>query len=161
MQAAHKNIIADLYQQMYRMLFAYARSALGDNALAEEAVQDTFCIACRRAEALCESTNPAGWLVNTLKFVVSNMVRKKNIAIRILADYYEANRNELCITYDNPSIRTLYGNLADSEDFRLVKAWAVDGASYEELAREHGISPAACRKRMQRAKEILRKKIVR
>ena len=54
-----------LYLQMYTRLFEYARSVLPNDALAEEAVQDTFAIACKKPEALLRSPNPPGWLVVT------------------------------------------------------------------------------------------------
>ena len=73
MKARYSKEIDRLYLQMYSMLFEYARSSLSSDALAEEAVQDTFIIACQKPEALCESPNPEGWLVNTLKNVLSNV----------------------------------------------------------------------------------------
>ena len=46
--AAHQEeIIAQLYREMYRKLVVYAENALNDS-LAEEAVQDTFRIACSK-----------------------------------------------------------------------------------------------------------------
>jgi len=80
MNAWYSKEIDRLYLQMYPMLFEYARSSLSSDALAEEAVQDTFIIACQKPEALCESPNPEGWLVNTLKNVLSNTKRSQNIA---------------------------------------------------------------------------------
>ena len=49
--------------------------------------------------------------------------------------------------------------MADLEEFQMVKGMVLDGKSYLELSQELGISIVTCRKRMQRAKEILRKKI--
>ena len=50
--AAHQEeIIAQLYREMYRKLVVYAENALNDS-LAEEAVQDTFRIACSKYDEL-------------------------------------------------------------------------------------------------------------
>ena len=49
----------------------------------------------------------------------------------------------------------LYGALADTEAFRLVKAVSVEGKTYPELAEELGISVNACRIRVMRAKRFL------
>ena len=43
---------------------------LRDHCLAEEAVQETFRIACAKADRLAESENRQGWLINTLKNVL-------------------------------------------------------------------------------------------
>lgn len=159
MNARYSKEIDQLYLQMYPMLFEYARSSLSNDALAEEAVQDTFIIACQKAEVLCTSQNPRGWLVNTLKNVLSNTIRSRNIAKRILMDYFSANLNELSVSNDRLDMELLYEDVAHMEEFRLVKAVAIDGKSYLELSEELGISVATCRKRVERAKKYLRKKM--
>ena len=159
MKAQHEKEIDRLYLQMYPMLFEYARSTLSNDALAAEAVQDTFLIACQKPEAICESQNPQGWLVNTLKNVLSNTVRKQNSAKRILLNYFESTKNEISYSEDNIDLHLLYGKVADSEEFQLLKEMAIDGRSYEEMADSRGISIATCRKRVERAKKMLRKKI--
>lgn len=159
MKAQHEKEIDRLYLQMYPMLFEYARSTLSNDALAAEAVQDTFLIACQKPEAVCESQNPQGWLVNTLKNVLSNTVRKQNIAKRILLNYFESSKNDISHSDDNLDLHLLYGKVADSEEFQLLKEMAIDGRSYEEMANSRGISIATCRKRVERAKKMLRKKI--
>ena len=45
---AWKEAVEKLYKEMYPALHAYASRILGDDALAEEAVQDAFCIACAK-----------------------------------------------------------------------------------------------------------------
>ena len=159
MKAQHEKEIDRLYLQMYPMLFEYARSTLSNDALAAEAVQDTFLIACQKPEAVCESQNPQGWLVNTLKNVLSNTVRKQNIAKRILLNYFESTKNDISYSEDNIDLHLLYGRVADSEEFQLLKEMAIDRRSYEEMADSRGISIATCRKRVERAKKILRTKI--
>lgn len=159
MEARYSKEIDRLYLQMYPMLFEYARSSLSNDALAEEAVQDTFIIACQKPEALCKSPNPEGWLVNTLKNVLSNTIRSQNIARRILLDYFASNISDVSVSADRVSLEILYDEVADLEEFRLVKAIALDGKSYLELAEERGISVKTCRKRVERAKKFLQKKI--
>ena len=53
-------LIEQLYFEMYHKLFLYAQSALRDHSLAEEAVQETFRIACAKADRLAESENRQG-----------------------------------------------------------------------------------------------------
>ena len=40
--------IAQLYTLMYERMLSYAKVVLLDHGLAEEAVQNTFCIACMK-----------------------------------------------------------------------------------------------------------------
>jgi RNA polymerase sigma-70 factor (ECF subfamily) len=159
MKAWYSKEIDRLYLQMYPMLFEYARSSLSNDALAEEAVQDTFVIACQKPEAVCNSPNPEGWLVNTLKNVLSNTIRSQNIARRILLDYFASNVNDLSMSSDRVGLEILYDDVADLEEFKLIKERAVDGKSYLEMAQERGISVKTCHKRVERAKKVLQKKI--
>lgn len=159
MKARYSKEIDRLYLQMYPMLFEYARSFLFNDALAEEAVQDTFIIACQKPDALCGSPNPSGWLFNTLKHVISNTIRKQNISRRILLDYLSSNAKDIAISSDRVGLEILYGNIADLEEFKLLKEVVLEGRSYLEMAEERGITVANCRKRVERAKKILQKKI--
>lgn len=159
MNARYSKEIDHLYLQMYPLLFEYARSSLSNDALAEEAVQDAFIIACQKAEALCNSPNPEGWLVNALKNVLSNTIRSQNIARRILLDYFASNISDISVSNDRVGLEILYDDIADLEEFKLVKERAVDGKSYLEMAQERGISVRTCHKRVERAKKLLQKKI--
>jgi len=159
MKAQYKLEIERLYLQLYPLLFEYARSSLSSDSLAEEAVQDTFRIACQKPEAMINSPNPEGWIMNTLKNVLKNTIRNQNISRRILLDYFASNLNDITVTNDRVGLEILYEDIADLEEFKMVKAMALEGKSYLEMSQDLGLSMAACRKRMQRARETLRKKI--
>ncbi len=159
MNAGDRNEIEKLYLQMYDMLFVYAKSILETDALAEEAVQDTFVIACRKPDDLLGNPNPAGWLVNTLKYVISNTVRSQNTAKRILSEFCAVNYRELTEMNDEQKLELLYENLAYKEEFMLLREMAIEGRSYGEMAQSRGISIEACRKRVQRAREYLKNKL--
>ena len=159
MVGRYKKEIERLYLQMYAMLFEYARASLSSDALAEEAIQDAFQIACNKPDEVFGSPNPEGWIFNTLKNVIRNTVRSQNIARRILLNYFATTAQDISISDDRVGLELLYDDVADLEEFKLVKGMALDEKSYLELAHERGISVVTCRKRMQRAKETLRKKI--
>ena len=134
----HKRIEV-FYLEMYDQLFLYAQNALKNESLAEEAIQETFRIVCTKPEDFLSSPNPKGWIINTLKYTMQNMRR---------------NRDRT-----NALLKVTYENVAHSEEFRLIKEMAVEGKSHLEMAQSRGISVAACKKRVQRAKEFLRRKI--
>ncbi len=159
MDAEQKKKIEELYLQMYEMLYEYARSSMDSDGLAEEMVQDTFAIACQKSQALLESPNPKGWLVNTLKFVICNGIRNQNTATRILAEYMALYGREVSVSDDRESLEFLYGDIAKTEEFLLLKERAIDGLSYLEMAVNRNITQVSCRKRVQRAKEYLQHKM--
>lgn len=159
MTVEQRKLISDLYLEMFDKLIVYARSSLENDALAEEAVQETFRIACQRPEKLCGSSNPQGWLVLTLKNTIRNMKSNRATAKRIVEKYLVSQIKEISFSEDKLSLEVLYENLADSEEFKLIKEMAVDGRSHLEMAQSRGISVSACKKRVQRAKEVLQKNI--
>ena len=151
--------IEKLYLEMFDKMKIYANCSLDNEALAEEAVQETFRIACQKPEQLCESVNPQGWLVQTLKYTIRNMQSNRATAKRIVEKYLMAQFSDLAFSEDKLELNVLYENVADTEEFKLLAEMAIEGRSHLEMATSRGISVSACKKRVQRAKETLRKKM--
>jgi len=149
--------IEELYLEMYDMMVCYARCSFKEESLAEEAVQETFQIACQKPAQVCESVNPKGWLVNTLKFTIRNMKRSRDHTRQLLS----LVEQDESVTYseDRLPLRLMYEDIADSEEFKLLVEMAIEGKSHLEMANARGISVDACKKRVQRAKETLKKKL--
>lgn len=151
--------IERLYKLMYGDLYIYALSTLRSDELAEEAVQETFRIACQKPDDLFNSPRPEGWLKNVLKNVMRNMVRKRESTSRLMSMYFWNNARNKSFTENEIKVELLFEDLAEREDFILLKEMAVEGRSYLEMSSDRGISVNACKKRVQRAKEELRKKL--
>jgi RNA polymerase sigma-70 factor (ECF subfamily) len=152
-----RRVIEKLYQEMFIPLSAYAKSALNDRTLAEEAVQDTFRIACAKADAFLSSPNQKGWLLNTLKNVIHNTVRSRAYLSSLVVASIDLDENIIPGDTDTLNVDFIYSDLADNEDYKLLKKIALDKCSILEAALELGISVEACKKRVQRAKNKLRK----
>lgn len=159
MNAVQSKQIESLYLEMFDKLFIYARSNLDNDALAEEAVQETFRIACQRPEKLCSSENPQGWLVLALKNTIRNMRSNRATAKRIVEKYLMVQFQEDALSEDKLSLEILYGSVADTEEFKLLSELAIEGKSHKEMATSRGISVNACKKRVQRAKETLQRNL--
>ena len=159
MNTAQSRKIEELYLEMFDKLKIYAYCSLKNEELTEEAVQETFRIACQKPEQLCESANPQGWLVQTLKYTICNIQSNRATAKRILEKYLVTQINDFAFSEDKLDLNVLYENVADTEEFRLLSEMAIEGRSHLEMANERGISVSACKKRVQRAKETLRRKI--
>ena len=152
-----KAAVEELYREMYPALHVYALRIMGDEGLAEEAVQDAFCIACARREQFLSSANPQGWIMLTLKHVMQNMLRaqtkRKRHLVLDVGEVQAVEEPELV------SVDLLFGDVAESEDFRLLKRIALDQCTVAELAQELGVSVEACKKRVQRARKRLQRKL--
>lgn len=152
------DLIDRLYREKYNFLLKYAKYAFGDNSIAEEAVHETFIVACIYHEKLQASLNPEGWIVNTHKFVCRNIQksRKREIQKMLLL----ANENAFRLNgYAEPAFENNHDfeNYVSPDDFLLLQKFVIEGYSHKDLAQELNITVDACKKRLQRAKEKFRK----
>ncbi len=159
MNAEQSRMIEQLYHEMFDKMKIYACCSFDNEALAEEAVQETFRIACQKPEQLCESDNPHGWLMQTLKYTIQNIHKKQKSTKRLVEQYLVTQVKDFSVLEDKIDLNTLYGVIADTEEFKLLAEMAIEGRSHLEMANSRGISVSACKKRVQRAKEVLRRKM--
>ena len=145
-----KEPIAKLYLEMYGRMVAYAFSVLRDRHLAEEAVQDAFCIFCAKADHALQHENPRGWLMRTLQNVMRNMQRRRAAMSRLIMQSLQTKHLEELLVYDETDVDLLYGDWAARADFQLLKRVVLDGCTLLEAAEEYGITVEACKKRIQR-----------
>ena len=159
MTADQNQFLSEKYHEKRKFLLEYAESSLHNYALSEEAVQQTFEITCRKIDDFCNSPNPDGWLTKTLSFVVRNIESRQRSERRIIAmtdDY----RPDLVAAPEVPlPLRVTYGALVDTPQFRLLYETEVLGYTLAEIAEELGISEAACKKRAERSRAFLQKKL--
>ena len=159
MDAAHSKMIEALYLEMYDKLMAYARCLVESDALAEEAVQETFRIACQKPESVYNSPNPQGWIFITLKNTIRNIQSSRASVKRLLEMYLVAYAGKSAFENDRISVEIIYEDIADSDEFKLLKEISIEGKTYKEMAKARGITISACKKRVQRAKDKLQKKL--
>lgn len=146
-----------LYKEMFIKLNIYATNHLNSKSLAEEAVQETFRIAWAKIDKLMSSSNPNGWLMNTLKFVIGNTKRNIMRINKILINDLELDEHTMGSVTDEIDPIILYKEGFSEEEIKLLQKYAVEGKSLLEISKEIGISLAACKKRVQRVKEKFKK----
>ena len=149
--------IEQLYREMYTCLFFYAKNAQGNKSLAEEAVQDTFRIACIKPESLMRSKNPRGWLINTLKNVIRNRRRTEARLNNLLLAAMSACEPQSKATVAAAEFHAAYADALGKDDFQLIINIVIRRYTMLEVAEELGITVEACKKRVQRAKKRLQK----
>ena len=151
--------IARLYKEMYDKLYAYAYGILREKELSEELVQETFRVACDKPLELLFSENPKGWLMNTLKNVIWNTRKRRATMAKYIVTAEAADLERMVSPDPGSNIDLMYSGLISEAEFQLVKRIAVDRYTMLEAAEELGISVETCKKRVQRAKEKLRKNL--
>lgn len=159
MKPEEKELIDRLYFEMYDALVGYANSYLNDQHRAEELTQEVFVSAVRKAEAVMNCPNPKGWLYKTMQNMIKNNGRTTAHQMKLIADYLSVNGTEIAVSTDQPDLKLKYGKLAETEEFKLIYDMAVLGKSQQEMAAEQGITVVNCKKRVERAKKFLRRKL--
>ena len=144
---------------MYDSLHSYAYGILKNTHLSEEVVQETFQIACSKPTALMSSENPKGWLMNTLKNVVRNTLRKRAALEKYIAEAESANIDLIASPAPGSNVDLMYSDMVTEAEFQLLKWVAIDQYTMLEAAEALGITVEACKKRVQRAGKKLRRKI--
>ena len=149
--------IEALYRDMYKQLCTYANNALHDRGLAEEAVQDTFRIACSKPDDLMSCPNPRGWILTTLKHVIANIRRQRITIINMMISTPDAKEISVPTTTAEVDVEVLCEQVLGEEDYRIFRMIVFDKCTMLEAAQTAGISVEACKKRIQRAREKLKK----
>ena len=159
MTADQNQFLTEKYHKKRKFLLEYADSSLHNYALSEEAVQQTFEIACRKIDDFYNSPNPDGWLTKALSFVVRNIERRQRSERRVIATT-GSYRPDVAAAPEMPlPLRVTYGALVDTPQFRLLYETEVLGRTLAQVAKDLGISEAACKKRAERARIFLQKKL--
>lgn len=154
---AEQNFMSALYTVEYKRLYKYAERMLNGSLMAEDLVQDTILIACNKIDKLITHPEPGAWLMKSLQKNINNYWRVRDNLTKLIIDIpmekwinrYPA-KNWL-----EDELDLLYGDLATSEEYKIIKKFAVYGYSQKEIAAEYGISINTCKQRIYRAKKIL------
>lgn len=159
MTAEQDRFFTAIYLDRRKSLLEYAEGNLHNHALAEEAVQQAFEIACRKIEDFQSSPKPEGWIFNAVRFVICNIESRQRTERRVIAPVDEYRPDLVAAPADPLPLRVHFGQLVDSPQFRIVYEMEIMGRTLAEIAIDLGISEAACKKRAERARKHLQKKL--
>ena len=148
-----------IYKERRKPLLMYAESALDDHAMAEDAVQQAFEIGWRKIEDFQSCPQPEGWIFRSLKFVVNNMKSRLRTERRVIAITDEYRPDLVAAPADPLPLRMHFGELVDLPQFRIVYEMEIQDRTLAEIAKDLGISESACKKRAERARKYLQKKL--
>lgn len=149
--------IEQLYIAMFSRLYSVAFAVLKDKSFAEEAVQDTFRIACAKPNSVLTSPNPEGWLMNTLKHILlkirSQRAQDSAHILPLLKEHEDLQCNGIERQAD-------ILDLLKEDDRRVLVLTVLEGKTMLEASHELGIGLEACKKRAQRARKRLKTALI-
>lgn len=144
---------------MFGSLYSYAYGILKNTHLSEEAVQETFQIACSKPVDLMSSKNPKGWIMLVLKNVLRNTLRRLATLKKYIVAAESANIDLIAGPAPGSNVDLMYSDMVTEAEFQLLKRVAIEQYTMLEAAEALGISEEACKKRVQRAGKKLRRKL--
>ena len=148
-----------IYKERRKLLQIYAENALGNHAMAEDAVQLAFEIGWRKIEDFQNCPKPEGWIFKSLEFVISNMKSRLRTERRVIAIVDEYRPDLVAAPADPLPLRVHFGDLVDTPQFQIIYEMEFYGRTLAEIAKDLGISENACKKRAERARKDLQKKL--
>jgi RNA polymerase sigma-70 factor (ECF subfamily) len=155
--------IAALLVANHRDFLAFVERRVGNRAVAEEILQDAFVRCVDKLDTVRETA--VGWFYRVLRNAIADYHRRRAAAERGTDAY--AREEQLLAQEDEEMQRVVckcVAQLADTlkpEYAAALKRVEVDGVSVKEYADEAGISSNNAGVRVFRAREALRKQVVR
>ena len=164
-QTGDERAFADLMREYYAYVYAIVVGIVDNAHDAEEVVQDAFFNAYRGLTQLEDATKFRSWLAEITRNCARQWLRKQRDETVSLDEVSE----QILQTQDSPDerltqleqrelIRQTIETLPQ-KDREIVRAFYLEGASYDELTNAHGLSYNAIASRLSRAKQQLAKRL--
>jgi len=150
----------DKLNEYRKLIFRIAISYLKNHHDAEDITQEVILKALRMIQD--DRAISPGWLVKTTANLCVDKIRLRKRTVRIddlsISAHYPSPEDEILAKEMRVMLKRAMADLRDDEKEILWERF-VDGRSYEELQRKHGLSYSALTSRIYRAKDKLRRKM--
>lgn len=150
---------AATFRAHYQDLYRYAVRRCASTQDAEDLVAETFAVAWRRREDLPPRDEVRLWLFGTARLLRMNLhratTRRQRLAARLGMERVGDHQPEVVTQVGDEGLaRALRALTDDDREVLLLTAW--EGLDGSEVATVLGVSHAAARKRLERARTRLR-----
>ena len=129
----------EMYRRTQAEIYKFIRYRVADKELAKDVLQETYHVAYKKWDILCEHSNPMGWLINTAK----NKIRELNKSLKKIECEVDLDADEYTFTEDGYGKSELdliiTKGLTEEEKNRFYK-YFLHGYSISELAQLEKIS---------------------
>lgn len=148
----------EMYRKTYMEIYKFIRYRIKDKELAEDVMQETFCVAYKKWDIVRELSNPTGWLINTAK----NKIREFNKTLKKLECEVALETDEYTVNEDGYGKAELdiilLKGLSEEEKRRFVR-YFVCGYTISEMAELEKISENNMSVRISRLRDKIAQNI--
>ena len=165
-QAGDEGAFTELMRAHYAFVYAIVIGIVNNPSDAEEVVQDTFLNAYRALAQYEEQIKLKSWLAKIARNRALNWLREQRIDTVSINEVSE----DTLQTADSPDEQLIRNEQRDlirraietlpQKDRDIAHSYYLEGASYDELIRAHGLSYKAISFRLSRAKQKLAKRLM-
>jgi RNA polymerase sigma-70 factor (ECF subfamily) len=142
-----------LYLDLYGSLIKYAYRLTFDKSLAEDIVQETLIEAYKRIELLQQHENPVGWLHVSTRNIAKAKLRNKR---KIQSEIHIA-KNLIKPGGGGDKISYYISDYLTKAEADIIIRFYEHNQPISEIAKAYGISLSACKMRLKRTREKIKK----
>ncbi|MDE0042970.1 MAG: sigma-70 family RNA polymerase sigma factor [Candidatus Poribacteria bacterium] len=164
-QSGDEQAFVDLVRAYHAFVYAVVIGIVNNSHDAEDVVQEVFINAYRGLSQLEDTTKFKSWLAEVGRNCARNWLRKQRFDT-VPIDAVSADTLQTAESPDTQLIRDEQIELIrhamktlPRRDQEIAQAYYLEGASYDELTRMHGLSYKAISFRLSRAKRTLTKRL--
>ena len=147
-----------MYRKNYLEIYKFIRRRVADRELAEDVLQETFCVACKKWEVVRELSNPTGWLIETAKKKICELNKsliKWRCEVELDTEEYTFREDG----YEESELKLIVlKNLTEEEKQRFVR-YAIKELSIAKMAEIENISENNMSVRISRLRKKIAKNI--
>lgn len=152
--------LAEAYRELHTKLRNWLRYKVGDDAVAEDLLQDVFSKALAASHKAGLPDNPRAWLHVIARNTMIDFYRAKQPLLALPEDLQgEAEENESAATRLSQCLLPLVRQLPPLYRDTLL-ATDFEGRTLQSLADEWGVSLSAAKSRASRGRKLLRERLL-
>ena len=154
------NCLMRAWQQHEAELRGWLRRRLGNDADADDELQDLFLKALRQGDRFCSIDNARAWLFEVARNAIADRLRVARQMVELPEDL-AAETSESATVDDLASCLPRVLSELDPDDREAITLCDLEGMTQQEFARRKGLSLAGAKSRVQRARKRLRERLTR
>ena len=164
-QAGDEDAFAELMRAHYAFVYAVVIGIVNNPHDAEEIVQDSFLNAYRSMAQYEDREKFKSWLAEIARNSARDWLRKQRVNTVSIDEVSEStlqstdSLDEQLIRDEQRELIRRAMETLSQKDRDIARSYYLDGASYDELIRMHGLSYKAISFRLSRAKQKLAKRL--
>ena len=158
LRAGDQAAFDELFRRYRSLVLGICHRELGNRELAEDAASAVFLVLHRRAPSLRPDHSISSWLFTVSMLCVKNAKRTEKRTMNLHSKLEPPENRSTHDTHANQALRQALMGLRDAER-HAIELYYLEQLPISEISDRLGIKEGACRMRLRRSLEALRRKL--